>query len=169
MNDPIANVPSHRRRWRGWKLAGIGAAIAGLLAVGACHHGGPGWHHRHGPMSGTVSPEDAARRIDKAVNWVLDDVDATAEQKQRVAGIAKDALRDLLPMRDEHRAARTQAIELLTRDAIDRTALEQLRARELALAERASRRVTQALADLAEAITPEQRRKLAERYKRRFG
>lgn len=161
-------APTRRRRWRGWKIAGIGAAIAGVLSMAACHHGGPGWHHGPG-AHGQMTPEEASKRIDKAVNWVLDDVDATAEQKSRVAAIAKDAMRELMPLRDQHRGARDKAIALLSGERIDRGALEQVRADEMRLAEQLSRRVTQALADIAEVMTPVQRRQLAEQLRKRWG
>jgi Spy/CpxP family protein refolding chaperone len=109
-----------------------------------------------------------ARRVDKTVEWVLSDVDATAEQKQKVAAIAKQALADMAPMRERHQAARRQAVELLGAPAIDRSALERLRADELRLAEDASKRLVQSLADIAEALTPEQRAKLKERLERRM-
>lgn len=157
-----------RKRWRGWKIAGIGAAIVTALSVTACHHGGPGSHWRHGAHA-QMTPEEASKRVDKAVNWVLDDVDATAQQKSQVSAIAKDALRDLMPLRDQHRAAREKAIGLLTQDNIDRQAMEVLRVGEMQLAEQASLRVTQAIADIAESITPEQRRKLAEQFRKRWG
>jgi protein CpxP len=168
MKYPIT-LSSPRKGWRGWKFAGIGAAILGALALSACHHGGPGWHHGPGAMSGQMTPEEASKRIDKAVNWVLDDVDATADQKQKVSGIAKGALADLIPLRDQHHAARVKALELLSQTTIDRAAMEQLRAQELQLADTASKRVTQALADIADAITPEQRQKLVEQFKKRMG
>ncbi len=155
----------HGRRW---KLAGIGAALAGALTLGACHHGG--WHgHHHPGMHGQMDPQEAARRIDKTVNWVLDDVKASPEQKQRVAEIAKAAMNDLMPLREQHRAARARAVELLAQPVIDRAAAEQLRAQELQLAETLSKRVTQALLDAAEVLTPEQRGQLAQQWKKRMG
>ena len=156
-------------------FAGAAAAIAGLAACaqsgrggeGYGHGPGYGWHHRghHGPMD----PETIARRIDRGVDWVLSDVGATAEQKQKVSAIAKAAATELTPLRDRHRAARTRVIEILSAPAVDRGALEQVRAEELAMAEGASRRVTQALADIADVLTPEQRVKLREKAERRMG
>jgi Spy/CpxP family protein refolding chaperone len=90
------------------------------------------------------------------------EVDATPEQQQKLAAIAKQAARDLAPMREEARATRKQAIELLSAPKVDRAAIEKLRAAKLQHADAASRRVTQALADAAEVLTPEQRTKLAE-------
>ena len=58
-------------------------------------------------------------------------------------------------------AARVTGRELLTQQTIDRAALEKLRADQIAIHDAASRRLIQAIADAAEALTPEQRRKMA--------
>ena len=160
-----------RRRW--WMFAGAAAAVVGLAACAQPGRGGEGqgpgwgWHHRghHGPMD----PETIARRIDRGVDRVLSDVGASAEQKQKVSAIAKAAVAELTPLRDRHRAARTRVIEILSAPTVDRGALEKVRAEELAMAEGASRRVTQALADIADVLTPEQRVKLREKAERRMG
>jgi Spy/CpxP family protein refolding chaperone len=65
-------------------------------------------------------------------------------------------------MREKAQAARTQAVTLLTAPTIDRTAIERLRTEQMGLAESASKRIAQALADAAEVLTPEQRRKVSE-------
>ncbi len=108
------------------------------------------------------------RRIDKGVEWVLSDVGATPEQKTRVAAIAKQTATELAPLRASHRAARRQAVELLAAPTIDRAAIERLRAEQMGSADAASRRLTQALADIAEVLTPEQRVQLKERLERRM-
>ena len=59
-------------------------------------------------------------------------------------------------------SARSQAITLLTASTIDRTAIERLRAEQLGLAETASKRIALALADTAEVLNPEQRKKIAD-------
>jgi len=69
-------------------------------------------------------------------------------------------------MRDRMRDARLQAVALLSQPSIDRAAIEALRANQLQLAEQASKRFTQALADVADVLTPEQRKQLAERMRR---
>jgi Spy/CpxP family protein refolding chaperone len=58
-------------------------------------------------------------------------------------------------------------MELLAAPAIDRGAIEQLRAEQIQAADAASKRLTQALADVAEVLTPEQRKQLAERMQKR--
>jgi Spy/CpxP family protein refolding chaperone len=72
-------------------------------------------------------------------------------------------------MRTQFQDARRQAIDLLARERVDRAALEALRADQLRLAEQASLRFTQALADMADVLTPAQRKQLTERIGRWHG
>jgi Spy/CpxP family protein refolding chaperone len=98
---------------------------------------------------------------------VIDAVDGTAEQRQRIQAIARAASDDLVPLGERTRTARRQSVELLAAATVDRAAIEALRADQIALADTASRRIAQALADTAEVLTPQQRTKLAERLQRR--
>ena len=164
----FATKHNHKRRWA---IAGIGGAVAaGLLTLSAFGHAGPGHHGHHGHgMLAEMSPEEAGKRIDRMVTWVLDDVSATAEQKQRVAQIAKEAAQELMPMRKQHKEARGRAVDLFVQPTIDHAAIEQLRVEELQLGEAASKRITKAIVDAAEVLTPEQRVKLAAEWKKRRG
>ena len=71
-----------------------------------------------------------------------------------------------MPLREKVQDARKQAIALFAAERIDRDAIERLRASQLALADQASGRFTRALADVAEVLTPAQRRDLSERVAR---
>jgi Spy/CpxP family protein refolding chaperone len=66
-------------------------------------------------------------------------------------------------MRDKARDARAAARDLLLQTTIDRAAIEKFRTEQLALADAFSKRVAQAIGDMAEVLTPEQRHKLADR------
>ncbi len=171
--DAAARPAGGGGRRRFWGLA---AAASAVLVLAACaqqgpggESRGPGWghHHRHGG-AGPMDPEAMAQRIDRAVEWVLSDVGASAEQKTRVAGIAKQAFADVAPMREQHRAARRQGVDLLAAATIDRAALERLRVDQMQLADRASQRMVRAMADIAEVLTPEQRQSLKARLERRM-
>jgi Spy/CpxP family protein refolding chaperone len=81
----------------------------------------------------------------------------------------KAAVRDLLPLHERLHSTRDQAVALLTQPTIDRAALESLRASQLAVAEQASKRLAQALADMADVLTPDQRKAIAEHMARRHG
>ena len=153
-----------RRRF--FKRTAIAALIGGLAAgagLTAWAHGGGhrGWHG-----GGEGFSEE---RIERMVKHFGAEVDATPEQKAKLAEIATAAAKDLQPLREQARAARRQAMELLAAPAIDRGAIERLRAEQMQAADAASKRLTQALADVAEVLTPEQRKQLAERMQKRRG
>ena len=161
--------PRRRFFWR----AAIATVIAGLaIGIGtrAFAHGGGfcGWQ-RGGFMGATLDPAALDAHLDRALKHLYVEIDATDAQKQQLAPIVKDAARDLLPLRAKMHDARRQAVELLSQENIDRVALETLRADQLKLAEMASQRFTQALADLADVLTPEQRKQLALRIDRWHG
>ena len=59
--------------------------------------------------------------------------------------------------------------EVLAAPTIDRSKLEALRSDHLKLADDASRRITAAVAEAAEVLTPAQRADLARRLEQRFG
>jgi periplasmic protein CpxP/Spy len=167
-NSAAAQPPRKGKRRR--FIAGLmaGTALGGLLAGGisAWSHEGPGWGRcgRH-----SCSPEAQAERLEFATDWMLKKVDATDEQKQKVKDIVKAAAQELTPLRDQHRKHRDDFLAALTQTNVDRQTLEQLRQAELQLAQDASNRIVQALADVADVLTPEQRTelvKLAEQFRR---
>lgn len=128
--------------------------------MGGWHHGFGGWHHA-GFMGGIPSPAQIDERIDRMTKHMAIELDATPEQQTKIAAVAKSAVHDLLPLREKAQAARGRAVALLTAPTIDRDAIERLRAEQLGLAETASKRIAQALADASDALTAEQRGKIA--------
>ena len=110
-----------------------------------------------------------AERADFAADWALNKVNATDTQRQQVKSVLKSTLSDLLPMRDQHQAARRAMMDLLAQPAIDRQKLEELRRTELQRAEAASQRLLQGIADAAEVLTPQQRTELAKLMQRHRG
>ncbi|HKZ07436.1 MAG TPA: Spy/CpxP family protein refolding chaperone [Methylomirabilota bacterium] len=174
--EPPAPSPSpSRRRFFRWTAIAATAAVAALatgIGVRAFAHGwGPGGWHRGGFMHGhgPIDPARLDQHLDRMLKHLYVEIDATEAQKQALAPIVKAAARDLLPMRDKFRDAHGQIATLLTQPTIDRAALESLRASQLKLAEDASRRVTRAVADVADVLTPEQRKGIAEHIARRHG
>jgi len=141
------------------------AGLTGNLLSKAFGQGG-GWHHiawhDGGMFGGPLSPAQIDDRIDRMTKHMAIEIDATADQQAKIATIAKAAVADLRPLREKAQAARTQAATLLTAPTIDRSAIERLRAEQIGLAETASKRIAQALADAADVLNPEQRRKVAD-------
>ena len=143
-----------------------------LLALAAGFIGGyAGRTFAHGPgslMSETMDPARMDEHVERMVKHFAVEVDATPEQKDKLTAIAKGAARELVPMAGQIKLARQQAIDLMGAETVDRAAIEKLRAEQIALMDAASKRLTQTLADAADVLTVEQRRKLAERAQR-FG
>ena len=161
---------SSKQRRRFFKRAAI-ATLIGSMAAGiglkAWEHGAPGGWHRGGFMGGPLDPAMLDERIDRMVKHFAVEVDATPEQRAKLGEIARASAKDLLPLREKAREARKRAMELLASPSIDRAALERLRAEQIQSADAASRRLAQSLADVAEVLTPEQRKQLAERIQNR--
>lgn len=162
-------TPSSPNRWRRYAVAGLIATAAVGGGAAAFAHGGPGgWHGRPG-WHDNADPAAMQKRTEGMVRMMLADVNATPQQEQRIAQIMSATMTELRPLRQQHMEARKRVMELLAQPVVDRQALESIRAQELAAAEQASRRITQSVADVAEVLTPEQRVKLAERMRGRFG
>lgn len=162
-------TPSRRCRGRGRGrtaafiiLVALAAAIAGGFVTNAFSQGHGPWHGG-AFWSGAVDPEQAERRLERAIKHLAVEADASADQQAKLVAIARDAVKDLLPLRDKARANRGQAIELLTAPTVDRAAIERFRAEQLSLAETASKRIAQALADAADVLTADQRKTLLDR------
>ena len=163
--------PSSRRRGRRGTLVitllavALVAGVAGSMLSTAFGQG-QSWHriswHERGPLGGSRTPAQIDDRIDRMTKHMAIELDATQDQQVKLASIAKAAVADLRPLREKAQAARTQAVTLLTAPTIDRTAIERLRAEQVGLAETASKRIAQALADAADVLGPEQRRKVAD-------
>ena len=154
------------RRWT------IAATVATLIAIGSWAgvsqaSDGEGWSGHHHGMHGDASPEAAAKHVDKMVAHLLGD--ATPEQKVKVTALANAAFADLAPLHAKRRAVHEEGIKILTEATVNRSALEQVRASEMQLAEQASKRMTLALADIADVLTPAQRVRLADHFKHRMG
>ena len=145
-------------RFRRITLATLAGGIAAGIGFKALAHG-----RGHGP----IDPADLDRHLDRMLKHLYVEIDATEEQKRRLEPIVRQAAKDLLPMRENLHAGRREALELLTRERIDPGAVEALRARHIGLADEASRRLTRAIAEAAEVLTPAQRKELAAHFARR--
>ncbi len=181
MTDPIPsaspenpNVDLKPPRSRGWRWLVIAAVtgvavVTGAAATRAFEHG-PFW--RPGTFVGPMTPAMIEDRADRMIRHLAIEVDATAEQQEKLRTIVRNAVRDLLPLREKAQANRERGRALLTQPTIDRTAIEAFRAEQITFADQASRRIAQALGDAAEVLTVEQRRKIDDRismWRSRFG
>jgi protein CpxP len=140
-----------------------GAVLAGSIVAAAASGMGGGFHH--GMMGGSYSAADVSAHVDHMLKHVYVEIDATDAQKAQITPLVKQAVNDLLPMRAQLQGAHEQAIQALTQDTVDRSALESARVAHLQLADQASKRFTQLIADVDEVLTPNQRTALAAHLK----
>jgi len=172
MNDVTDHQPkSSRRRW----LTGVavGTLLAGITVwgvyAGAPGEGGfcrTGWHGHRGGFGMFHGPEAMEERLGFMVERVFKRAGASEEQKARAREIVRAVGEDLKPLAGARREGREAMLEILTAETIDRARLESQRAKMIADAQTVSERVMRALADLAEVLTPEQRRTVAESLRR---
>jgi periplasmic protein CpxP/Spy len=143
-------------------LVALVGGIAGGLATRA--FGQAPWHAAAfmGGMGGPIDPARLDQNIERMTRHFAIEVDATVEQQAKLAVIAKAAAQDLLPLREQAQHARQEGLDLLAAPTVDRAGIERLRAAQIQLAEQASKRLAQAIADVADVLTPEQRKALAE-------
>lgn len=156
-----ANTPTQSRR-RFFKLAAASTAVAGLGGFGL-NALADGRRQGRGP----IDPARAEEHLDRMLKHMYVEIDATDAQKQKIDPIAKQAAQDLRPLREKAREARLKSVGLLSAEKIDRGAIEKARSESIRAADATSKRFTQALTDIAEVLTPEQRKTLAARMQRR--
>lgn len=158
-------------------LVGAGLLVALLVArpIAAAMQDGAA---RHGRLSrnlfrwsghGPANPQSVKEHAGMATKWVLRDIDASEEQQERVTTIVGGAIDDLFRLKEKHQGNRQAFAAQLGAATLDRAALEEIRKSEIALADEASKRLVQALADASEVLTPEQRQALVERVHRLHG
>jgi protein CpxP len=141
-----------------------GIAITAGAAAFAQNAGFVGWHH-----GGAMTAQDMSTHIDKFLQHVYIEIEATPAQQAQLDPIVKQAVADLMPLHNQAHDFHTQALALLTADRVDRAAIETMRADHLRAADQASRRIAQLVGDVAEVLTPAQRKALAARIAEHHG
>jgi Spy/CpxP family protein refolding chaperone len=127
-------------------------------AMQGMHHGGMG-----GPGMMGGSPEHMGRMIDH----MLDGLNASDAQRSQIKQIAAGAAADLKAQHEAGRALRQRSMQAFTAPTVDAAAVEQVRQQMLQQHDQMSRRMTQAMLDVARVLTPEQRARVGERMRDR--
>ena len=139
---------------RGMSMGGMPGmqGMQGMPGDGGMHGG------RHGDKPG--------KHMQRRVEYMLDEVDASPEQREKVTAMLDDMFTQMGAMRTEHGKSRSEMMAALTAAEIDRAALEQLRAQHVAGMEARSRLMVDGMANVAEVLTPEQRAEVAEHLRK---
>jgi len=159
-------------------MLGMTMAVLATLAVTAWAQpmggpmGGPGgWGHHHEDGMEGYGMHEGGRMggfmMGRGLDRMLDGLNATDQQRAQVRQIAQAAASDLRAQRQAGRELRLRAMQIFTAPNVDPAAAESLRQQMMAQADQASRRMTQAMLDIARVLTPEQRAKIGERMRER--
>ncbi len=115
------------------------------------------WQHRdHKPLE-EMTEAEIEQKVTRGVRHLGIELDATPEQEAAMIDIALGVVTEIRPLKERMHLTGQELKSLLTAPTVDRAALEALRASRLAEAERISKTLVDAVADLAEVLTPEQR------------
>jgi len=124
---------------------------------------GMGMGQRHGGGFMNAHMGFGGRGIDR----VLNEIDATDEQSDKIYAILDEAHGEFRPLMREFRDTRENLVEILSAETIDSQALETLRTERLAALDEASKSMTEALLEVADVLTAEQRAKIVEHLQER--
>lgn len=132
---------------------------------GACPmHGGEHGHHGRGMKGGSdMGLPFAGPGFDR----LLDEVQATDAQRKQIRDIADKARTDLRALHEKAREQHQNAMAMWTAPKIDAAEAEKQRQQMLAQHDQVSKRVMQAMLDVGNVLTPEQRAKAAVALKQR--
>ena len=111
-------------------IAGALVLVVGGMTWSAVAYSGKSW-----------DGDKMERFVEWKIDDMLDEVDATDEQREQVRAITTAALADMEEFRDFKREGRQALVEALTQETVDREALEALRQNKLDAADRASQRL----------------------------
>lgn len=116
-------------------------------------------HHAH-------SPEELTKHMERGLEHLLDDLDATDAQRAQASRIAERRAPALFSLMGEGRELRQRAKAVLLAEQLDDKALASLRSQFDAIYARAADQAFAGLTDLSGVLSPEQRRELADRLAR---
>ncbi len=161
------NPPASRRRWlrrlfgRRAALIGLPVLVGGGLLAGQAL-AGRGFAFGHGCRHHAMSDEQLVEHVNARLDFVLDRLDANEEQKAAIRTRLRLLEPELLAARKEHRALKDEFHRELAKDRVDPARIEQLRARLVTAGDRVSKAITDAVVDVSDVLTLEQRQKILE-------
>lgn len=128
------------------------------------HQGNQGHHGDHG-MKGAAGM--GLPFAGPGFGRLLDDIKATDAQRKQIREIADKARTDLRALHEKAREQHHNAAAIWTAPKIDAAEAEKQRQQMLALHDQVSKRTMQAMLDVGQVLTPEQRAKAAATLKQR--
>ncbi|MEQ8295114.1 MAG: Spy/CpxP family protein refolding chaperone [Nitratireductor sp.] len=169
-DDSIDNGTPRSRGWMRGAIVG-GLALAAIAGTGLVAAAGGGFGASNGHMGGMSGMGGMGGMggfmMERRMGHMLDEIGATDEQQDKLWEIIDAARAEMRPMLREFRDTHADIVNIISAPTIDREAAEKLRSERVQAMDEVSRKMTAALLDAAEVLTPEQRAKLAEHMDKR--
>ncbi len=122
--------------------------------------GGPGMRGHGGPEGfGPGLLHGSPERMNRSIDRMLDGLGVSDAQRAQIKDIAAKASADVRAQMQAGRGQPGKAADALLAPQIDAGAIEAARQQRLQLHDQMSRRISQAMVDMARVLTPEQRAK----------
>ena len=160
-------MPLRTARWMAATVllaGGMLAALSGANAWADRGHGGKGGPeacmHQAGHPGGMLGGG-------RMMNRMLDDIKATDAQRAQIRSIQDAARADLKKLHDQHASFHQDLQKLLAAPVVDAAAVEKHRQQMLAHHDAVSKRMTSAMVDTSNVLTPEQRSAMATHWQER--
>lgn len=141
-------------------LASVGSASA--LAQHAVY---PASHSASTDTAGETV--DIVAHVSNMLKLIQGNTEPSPAQKSKLSAIIQQANADLMPLQTRIHDGHAKMFSILTQPTIDRSAVEAARSAQIDVTVQMSKRSTQFMVDVAEALTPDQRKALAEHMSHR--
>lgn len=147
-----ASSQTSRSSLRRFAPLALVATLACGGAVLAFAHGSAGAGFHHGPIS----------RADAQVHaeQMLADIGVSPAQKTQIDSLLQPLLVDFGAMHEQMNDTHAQLLQLLAADPLDRDAIEALRVAHIQAMDKDSRKIARSAGDIAQVLTPAQRKTL---------
>lgn len=153
--------PNH---WR-WLKVGLPAlALSAAFATTAVAGGDSGWRAHDG-----ASDEQREKFMEKRLSRMLEHVDATAQQETQIKAVFANHKAQMKASHQERKQLRDSMRLLMTAPTIDVAAVEGVRGKMVAQAEKSSRLLTEVAVQVGQVLTQAQRQQLAEHMAHKGG
>ena len=138
ISTPTRPTPSRSRRWL---FLAVPAVLLGGLVGARAYAFGPGGR-------GDISPEQMQRFIERRIDRVLEQIDATDDQRTRIKGTLSRLQPEMKALHDEKHKLREAGLKALSANPIDANEVERLRREVVKLADRGTTLMSRAIVEV---------------------
>jgi Spy/CpxP family protein refolding chaperone len=168
MSETTKNV-KNRVRGRGRLIFGVLVFAAGALVVAGSLNGwtrhSRGRHYRSHSFT-AQTPEEIQERMTKGLQWFLNGLDTTDEQQSQINAILEELPPTLARFQTQRKNLMNRFVEAVEADQVSTEDFAEIRTATLNLTEEATGLTIDATVRVLEVLTPEQRKKLLELWRR---